>query len=136
MKVETVVVDTNVLISARLIASSTPARVLENLQKQGAQLLFSSETFSELGSRLRKPKFARYVSAAEIETFLEALADVAALREPDIHVDACRDPDDNKFLALAVCAEVDCVISGDKDLLTLHPFETIPILSPGDFLSC
>ena len=134
MKAEFVVVDTNVLISARLIAGGVPARVLERLRDQGAQLLFSPATFTELDTRLRKRKFSRYVSADEIDRFLEALVNVAVLQEPQIAVTACRDPGDNKFLSLALDGEADCLISGDKDLLVLHPFEDVPVLSPQTFL--
>jgi len=46
----------------------------------------------------------------------------------------CRDPRDDKFLALAVCGRSEVLISGDKDLLVLHPFQDISILSPADFM--
>jgi uncharacterized protein len=134
MKVELVVVDTNVLISARLVAGSAPAQVLERLRDQGAQLLFSPATFAELDSRMRKDKFRRYVSAKAVDLFLQGLVNVSVLREPTLPVTACRDADDNKFLALALEGEADCIITGDQDLLVLHPFEHIPILSPQTFL--
>lgn len=134
MKAELVVVDTNVLISACLVGGSVPAQVLAALKDCGSSLLFSSTTLTELDSRLRKPKFRRYVSETGIATFLDALADVAVLQEPQRRVSACRDADDNAFLALALDGQADCIISGDQDLLVLHPFETIPILSPRRFL--
>ena len=134
MKVRSAVVDTNVLISARLIANSAPARVLAQLRGHGAKLLFSEPTFAELVARLRLPKFRRYASLDEVEAFLKTLADIAELREPDIAVTVCRDPDDNKFLSLAQDGQADCIITGDRDLLVLNPFEGIPILSPSGFL--
>ena len=27
-----------------------------------------------------------------------------------------------------------CIVTGDHDLLTMHPFRSIPILDPGTFL--
>jgi predicted nucleic acid-binding protein len=47
----------------------------------------------------------------------------------------CRDPRDNKFLALALIADADAIISSDNDLLTLHPWRGIPILTPTLFLA-
>ncbi len=135
MKAELVVVDTNVLISARLIADSAPAQALEALRACGARLLFSGATLAELDTRLRKPKFRRYVTEQEIAAFLDALADIAVLREPEFAVNACRDPDDNAFLALALDGQADCIITGDQDLLVLHPFEGMPIFSPAEFLA-
>jgi len=52
----------------------------------------------------------------------------------NLKINACRDPKDNKFLELAVAAGASCIVSGDQDLLTLHLFDNIPILSPADFL--
>ena len=42
----------------------------------------------------------------------------------------CRDPDDDMVLALALAAKVDAIVSGDDDMLSLHPFSGIAILSP------
>jgi predicted nucleic acid-binding protein len=44
------------------------------------------------------------------------------------------DPKDDKFLEVAVAGEADVIVSGDEDLLVLHPFAGIPILPPADFL--
>ena len=37
-------------------------------------------------------------------------------------------------LALALAAQVDVIVSGDNDLLVLHPFEGIPVFSPAEAL--
>lgn len=49
-------------------------------------------------------------------------------------VRACRDAKDNKYLELALAAQADAIISGDEDLLVLHPWRGIPILRPAEFL--
>ncbi len=49
-------------------------------------------------------------------------------------IKACRHPKDDKFLELAVDGHADVIITGDKDLLALHPFEGIDILRPLDYL--
>jgi predicted nucleic acid-binding protein len=38
------------------------------------------------------------------------------------------------FLELAVNGEADLIITGEADLLTLHPFRGIDILSPASYL--
>ena len=50
-------------------------------------------------------------------------------------VTLCRDPRDNKFLSLAVTSNAACIVSGDADLLILHPFQDISIVKPADFLN-
>lgn len=49
-------------------------------------------------------------------------------------VNVCRDPKYNLFLELALAAEASAIVTGDKDLLVLHPFRSIPIISAEDFL--
>ena len=41
---------------------------------------------------------------------------------------------DNMFLGLAIAAQASCIITGDNNLLVLHPFRNIPILNAVDFL--
>jgi predicted nucleic acid-binding protein len=50
-------------------------------------------------------------------------------------INECRDPRDDKFLELAVSGRADYLVSGDKDLLVLHPFRMIPILRPDQLLT-
>ena len=49
-------------------------------------------------------------------------------------VAACRDPDDDKFIELAINGRADVIVSGDGDLLALNPFRNIPIVTPAAFL--
>jgi predicted nucleic acid-binding protein len=64
-----------------------------------------------------------------------ALIREATLIDVTIQIVACRDPNDDQLLALAVAGQATCIITGDADLLQLHPFQEIPILSPDAFLS-
>jgi len=48
---------------------------------------------------------------------------------------ACRDPKDDKFLEVAVDGRADAIVTGDHDLLELHPFHGIAILTPADYLN-
>jgi predicted nucleic acid-binding protein len=43
-------------------------------------------------------------------------------------------PKDDKFLELAIEGEARAIISGDDDLLALHPFRGTPILTPAAFV--
>jgi uncharacterized protein len=38
------------------------------------------------------------------------------------------------FLSLAISTNADCIITLDGDLLALHPFQNIPIITPAAFL--
>jgi uncharacterized protein len=131
---ERFVVDTNVLISAVLVSTGSPARFFDSLQHATATLVFSPPTLAELHTRLMRRKFERYVSIATRERFL---AQVDAVSEHVLIVNTpmgCRDPQDDKFLETAKLADVRCLITGDEDFLVMHPFQGIPILTPGEAL--
>jgi putative PIN family toxin of toxin-antitoxin system len=47
---------------------------------------------------------------------------------------ACRDEKDQKIFTLARIADANAIISSDADLLSMHPWNGVLILSPKDFL--
>ena len=125
------VVDTNVLISAAL-SKDAPFRILEHLIKNNA-LIFSKETISELSSRIIQPKFDKYVSAEDREAYVNNLILSADLVIIDNLIQGCRDRDDDKFLETAVKSNAHFIISGDQDILTMHRFEGIDIVTVQEF---
>jgi len=128
-----VILDTNVLISALIRKDSPPAQVLDYAIDQ-CIILTSIPCLDEIKAKLYLPKFAKYFSQEEADLLLETFSTVAELISITENVDACRDPKDNKFLELGVSSQADFIVSGDPDLLVLHPFRTIRILKPVEFL--
>jgi uncharacterized protein len=129
-----IVFDTNVAISAVLLPRSIPRQAFDAAAARG-QLLVSEETITELEEVLRRPKFDKYVREEKRLEFLAALVRDAEVIEVTELVRECRDPKDNKFLALAVSGKASHVVSGDADLLVLHPFREIAIVTPQGFLA-
>jgi uncharacterized protein len=134
MKADRVVVDTNVLISALLTPNGKPGQTIRRLADDESTLLLSRVTFLELASRLARPKFDRYRTREQMDRYLEWLAELAEWIKPSIRITDCRDPDDNRFLEVLVAGDGELLITGDPDLLELHPYEGRPILTPADFL--
>jgi putative PIN family toxin of toxin-antitoxin system len=129
-----VVIDTNTLVSRLLMPDSSPARAVR-LAITENRVLASDDTLMELADVLGRPKLDRYVTVEARQTFLRLFGRVVE-RVPIIHiVRACRDPKDDKFLELAVNGAANVIVTGDADLLALHPFRGIPVLSPLDFLA-
>ena len=127
------VFDTNALISAALLKRSVPRQAFDKALDEG-ELLVSVETIDELNRVLRRADFAKYVTEDERMEFLAVLLREATLVEVTAHVGECRDPQDNKFLELAASGRAMCIVSGDQDLLVLHPFRGISIVTPRGFL--
>lgn len=134
MRAERVVLDTNVLISAALIPSSMPRRVLDSIFTANGVLLFSDETFAELWTRLHRTKFDRYVSSQSRAVYLARVRAVAEWVGIVGATLGCRDPDDDKVLEVALMGAADCIVTGDQDLLKLASFRGIPILTPASVL--
>jgi putative PIN family toxin of toxin-antitoxin system len=127
------VFDTNTLVSALLFEHSKPGQALRHAMRRG-HVLLSSSTLEELAEVLQREKFERYVTASEREEFLTAFVNRALFLEPTEQIQACRDAKDDKFLELAVSGEATYIISGDSDLLVLHPFRGIAIMRATEFL--
>lgn len=134
MKVDRLVLDTNVLISAALSSRGAPALLLDHLKRARTVLVFSEPTMTELATRLMRAKFDRYV---ERDTRLRFLAEIDAVAE-FVGVSGtpmgCRDRSDDPFLETALAGECGLIVSGDQDLLSLHPWQGIQILSPARVL--
>jgi hypothetical protein len=126
--------DTSVVVSAVLLPHSLPRQAFDAAAARG-RLLVSEATITELDEVLRRPKFAKYVSEEKRLEFLAALVRDAELVAITEEVKECRDPQDDKFLALAVSGHATHIVSGDADLLALHPFRAISVVSPHDFLT-
>lgn len=134
MRVERIVLDTNVLNSAALSPLGKPFAclgwVLDN-----ATLIVSRELIEELETRLARTKFNKYVDDSRRRAFIADLGLSAAHVKLSGAVTVCRDPEDNKLLEIAVAGRADCLVTGDEDLLVLDPFQGIPILTPAGFLA-
>lgn len=127
------VFDTNTIVSAFLFEQGKPGRALDRAEEQGC-LLLSIETARELSEVLEREKFDDYVDRETRRELLLALSDEAEFVEVNEEIQKSRDPDDDKFLALAVEAEAECIVSGDKDLLVLKSIRGTPILTADEFL--
>jgi len=136
-RIRRVILDTTTLVSAALRPGSVPDQVLLKALRT-CEVCASAETLDELARVLDRKKFDRYLDKESRRAFVALLrrhvhlfamqpADLAPIDPP------CRDPLDNKFLALALASEADTLISSDEDLLVLHPWRGIPILTPAQF---
>ncbi|MDA3933263.1 MAG: putative toxin-antitoxin system toxin component, PIN family [Gammaproteobacteria bacterium] len=134
MTVDRLVVDSNVLISAVLTSGGAPAKLLDHLQQTRAVLVFSEPTMEELATRLLRSRFDRYVDRATRLRFLAEIDAVAEFVGISNTVIGCRDRNDDKFLETALTADCQLIVSGDQDLLLLHPWRNIHILRPAQVM--
>jgi putative PIN family toxin of toxin-antitoxin system len=127
-------VDTNVFVSAVSLPASLPRQAVSKAIR-GGFLLFSKSSIDELKEVLLRSKFDRYASREDRNLFLAQLAGVAEFVPIIRQVRECRDPKDDKFLEVALNGRADVVVTGDADLLRMHPWRSIEILSPARYLT-
>ena len=129
-----VVSDTNVFMSRLLLPDSISARAAKHAIDSGI-ILVSEDTMNELADVLARPKLDRYLSLKTRQQFLLELGEIAQFVPIIQRIRVCRDPRDDKFLELAVNGQAHLILTGYRDLLSLHPFRGIAILSPPDYLA-
>ena len=128
------VIDTNTLVSAVIRPDSVPDRAYKKAATTGL-IVYSDETLEEMKNVLERKKFDKYVLAHRRDAFIDAFKKIAERFDaPQFPTPICRDPKDDKYLALAVASQSKFIITGDADLLVLNPFDNISILTPSDFL--
>lgn len=128
-----IVFDTNVLVSALLFKTSK-SRLAYEKALLNHQIISSLECYKELVEVLSRPKFSKYFSEIDKSIFLINYFHSTQFVKVNIVVEDCRDPKDNKFLALAFEHSSDFIVSADNDLPILNPYKNIPILTPNGFL--
>lgn len=127
------VLDTNLIVSAALFKQSLARQAFEKAITTG-DILLSDALQAEVSEVLLRHKFDRYVSLETRLRFLSGFISLSTVVEISERIQVCRDPKDDMVLETAVNGQADTIITGDQDLLILHPFRQITILSPRVFL--
>jgi putative PIN family toxin of toxin-antitoxin system len=133
-----VVIDANVMISAAF--GGKPLEAVGRALKEH-DVFISASILQELEGALKR--LSKKLSAEQIHYLQEKVGELlkVAHRIPvSIHLSLSRDPKDDHYLSLCKEARADFLITGDKDLLSLHP-ETLKqsgiscqIINPVSFL--
>lgn len=132
-EMDRIVIDTNTIVSYLINGNSVPGRAYIKAASKGL-LLVSTESLLELKDVLSRPKFSKYFRKTNPISFYKTYEEVVKFIDILHPIRACRDPKDDKFLELAFNGMADLIVTGDKDLLTLNPFEGIRIVSPAEYL--
>lgn len=133
-----VVIDTNVLI-AGLLWHGSPHALLTQVRSCALGLVSSPALLVELADVLSRTKFDAVLKRTNTsrERLLAEVRQLTQVLDPlplPLAQPVCRDPDDDKVLALALAARVELIVSGDRDLLVLQQFEGMPIVDPAQAL--
>jgi putative PIN family toxin of toxin-antitoxin system len=132
-----VVLDTNVYVSATILSRGTPFSILDAWRRREFVLVTSESIIEEIERVLRYPRIRdRYtVTEQDVARLVASLRSDALVVSGAVKISGIsRDSTDDKFLACAVEAQADCIVTGDPDLLVLGRYHGVDILKPHEFL--
>jgi uncharacterized protein len=131
-----VVFDASTFVSAILKVNSRPEQALLRAVGAPNRILLSQAVEDEYREVIFRPKSDRFVALERRQRILDIVVVAAERVEPTETIQECRDPKDDKYLALAAAGAADVIVSSDvRHLLSMHPWRRIQILSPADFLA-
>jgi len=129
------IIDTNILVSALLAATSLPAQLVVLWRAGRFDLLTTAEQLDELMRVTRYPKIRERLAPAVAGRLVNDLRALAVTLDKLPVVEVSTDPDDNYLLALAAACAADFLVTGDKqDLLGIAIYEGTKIITVRDFL--
>lgn len=128
------VLDTNVLVSGLLLPESVPGKILQAWRSAAFTLVVSEPLLAELGRVLDYPKIRKRLgwnrqTISRFVALFRFMAEVVELGEVTAQVPG--DPDDAHVLATFLAGPAECIVSGDRHLLSLAG--RYPIYSPEEF---
>lgn len=128
------VLDVNVLVSAIISPSGSPAKLLRAWATGEFELVVSPALLEELRRALAYPKLARLIQAEDAELFVAWLSRSATLAREAASPPPVRSLDPNDDYLIALAAEQNAaLVTGDRHLLTVAG--GLPIHEPAAFLA-
>src|SRR6476646_2762961 len=107
-----VVLDTNVIVSAHLKEEGLERFVLDLALARKLQLFLSDEILEEYAGVLARAAFK--LSPAQVAASLRLLEKAATMIDPQKKITAAKDPDDKKCLECAAQAQAEYLVTGNK----------------------
>lgn len=126
-----VIFDTNIWIS--YLIGKQLNKLSSALSNQKIQIVLTSQLKEELFEVTKHPKFKKYFKRKKVEELLKLMDIIGLDYEVKDYPNICRDPKDDFLLGLVRVGNPHYLVTGDKDLLVLHPFEETEIITPADF---
>ncbi|MCE7062100.1 putative toxin-antitoxin system toxin component, PIN family [Dyadobacter sp. CY343] len=129
-----IVIDTNLYISA-FINTNSRNRLNAVFSDPALEILVDPTLLSEIFQVINRPKFTKYVTASQINSFMELISERCTFVFTTISVKVSPDPKDDFLLALSQEANAQFLLTGNKvDLLELKTFGNTRILTLTEFL--
>lgn len=126
-----VVLDTNIFVS--MVMGRQVGKINDEWRAGKFILVVSEDIVSEYLDVLQRPKL--HLKSRTIATIVNRVYRKAEFVTPQEKiVVVLADTSDNKFLEAAITGKTDYIVSGDKHLLDLKEYRSIPIITAREFI--
>ncbi len=126
-----ILIDTNIWIS--VFINNDFQYFVKKILENDVRIISSARQIEEISKVLAKPKLTDFIDRNLISEFLMLFLKSVEIVESNVTINACRDAKDNFILEAAVSGKADFILTEDQDLLVLHPFKEIKILTMKSF---
>lgn len=131
-----VVLDTNILVSALIAPTGTPAATYNAWVEGKFTLLTCAAHLEEVRSTMLEPRVTELVKPYRAGRLVNQIKRLAQDIDPLPHVERSPDPTDDFLLALSEAGSAEYLVTGDKSgLLALGRQKAAQIVSARDFLA-
>jgi hypothetical protein len=131
------VLDANVLVSGLISKKGTPGRLIDAWLEGQFLLCISPQIMDEMTRVLQYPRIIRRLEKRQAEALLKNLASLAGWADGRLAIDILTlDPSDNIYLACAVEAQCDYLVTGNSNHFQEAGtnYKGVEIITPRGFL--
>jgi putative PIN family toxin of toxin-antitoxin system len=130
------VFDANVVVASLPSKAGTLASLIDRWRGRAFQLVLSDYILDEIARAWTDPYWQTRLTPGEVEASLGLLHRQAEIVPVTIHVNGVAShAEDDMVIATALSANVEYLVSGDKDLQDLRAYGGVAIVSPRQFLA-
>ncbi len=127
-------IDATTVVGASIRRGSVPDRAVRHAFASD-RVAISDATMAEVLDVLARPRLAQFIDVELRDEVLALFDAFGVFFTPTEAVADCRDAKDDKYLELALAAGAGTIVSGDGDLLVLHPWRGVRVLRPAAYLA-
>ena len=127
-----IILDTNVIVSG-IFFSGPPYEILKAWRNGKFKIVVSQEILLEY-QRIAE-KLNQKFPMINIQPMIDLLTVKADLViGPELPIQICKDPGDDKFISCALASGSKIIITGDKHLLNVNGYKGLEIIRPREFV--
>ena len=127
-----IVIDSNIFVSS-FFWGGNPRKIFDRVIDGLDELYITDEILKEILDVMSRKKFdLELQKAIDYVNIIDQYSFKVVSKDNSENIS--RDKDDNKIISCGINGKVDCIISGDNDLLILKEYSGIRIMSPKEYL--